>query len=83
MMPAISLSPVVKPVVWTVTVTQSASSQAVILTVLLLALIAKVVLQGVVRSPHRNAFPVLNAIIVPLLAAFLIIVLLRFRNLSY
>lgn len=82
-MPAISLSPVVKPVVWTVTAAESASSQAVVLSVLLLALIAKVVLQGVVRSPHRNAFPILNAIILQLLAAFLIIVLLRFGDLRY
>ncbi|MGI5240380.1 hypothetical protein [Dactylosporangium sp. CA-139066] len=55
---------------------------AILLTVLLGTLVAKVVLHGAVRSPSRKALRVLNLVIAPLLAVFLIVVLQRFRELS-
>ncbi|GAA2344954.1 hypothetical protein [Dactylosporangium salmoneum] len=56
--------------------------QALLLTVLLGTLVAKVVLQGAVRSPNRKALRVLNMVIAPLLVVFLVVVLQRFRGLS-
>jgi hypothetical protein len=79
-MPVI-LSPVVQPV-FALDPAQSASGQAAILTLLLLALIAKVVLQIAVRPLRRSALRVLDVIIAPLLIAFVVIVIQRFRDLS-
>ncbi|MFG2045178.1 hypothetical protein [Dactylosporangium sp. NPDC048998] len=55
---------------------------ALLLTALLGTLVAKVVLQGAVRSPNRKALRVLNMVIAPLLVAFLVVVFQRFRGLS-
>ncbi|MER7274516.1 hypothetical protein ABT369_08675 [Dactylosporangium sp. NPDC000244] len=55
---------------------------AVLLTLLLGTLVARVVLQGAVRSPNQKALRVLNMAIAPLLVVFLVVVLQRFRGLS-
>lgn len=81
MSPAAPLSLVLKSV-WT-GAAPWAWGQAALLTVLLGALIAKVVLQGAARSPNRKAHRALNVAIAPLLVVFLIVVLLRFHDLSY
>jgi uncharacterized membrane protein len=81
MSPAGPLSLVLKSV-WT-GAAPWAWGHAVLLAVLLTALVAKVVLQGAVRSPNRKALRALNVVIVPLLMVFLVVVLQRFRDLGY
>nr|BFE58270.1 hypothetical protein GCM10020063_027960 [Dactylosporangium thailandense] len=55
---------------------------AVLLTLLFGTLVARVVLQGALRSPNQKALRVLNMAIAPLLVVFLVVVLQRFRGLS-
>jgi hypothetical protein len=53
----------------------------IVLALLLVALVAKVLLQSTLRS-RRSALRLLDIVITPLLVAFLVVVLMRFRDLS-
>ncbi|MFG2054502.1 hypothetical protein ACGFI9_10745 [Micromonospora sp. NPDC048930] len=56
--------------------------QATVLTLLMLALIARIVVQLTAASARRMTLRILDVAAAPLLAAFLLIILQRFRDLS-
>ena len=56
--------------------------QAAVLTLLLLALVARIVVQLVAASERQMALRILDVLAAPLLAAFLIILVQRFWELS-
>ena len=56
---------------------------AVLVVTLIAVLVATVVLQGAARSSNRKARRTLNVALAPLLVIFLVVVVQRFRTLSF
>ncbi|WP_200210973.1 hypothetical protein [Micromonospora coerulea] len=63
-------------------VARSGPAQAAVLTLLMLALIAGIVVQLTGRPARRQALRILDMVAAPLLVAFVIIIIQRFRDLS-
>lgn len=64
------------------TVARAGPVQATVLTLLMAALVARIVVQLVAASARRATLRILDVLAVPLLAAFLLIVVQRFWELS-
>lgn len=63
-------------------VARSGPVQAAVLTLLMLALIARIVVQLTGQPARRKALRILDMIAAPLLVAFVIAIVQRFRDLS-
>ena len=63
-------------------VARSGPVQAAVLTLLMLALIARIVVQLTGRPARRKTLRILDMVAAPLLVAFVIVIVQRFRDLS-
>ena len=63
-------------------VARSGPVQAAVLTLLVLALIARIVVQLTGRPARRKMLRILDLVAAPLLVAFVVVIVQRFRDLS-
>lgn len=63
-------------------VARSGPVQAAVLTLLVLALIARIVVQLTARPARRKMLRILDLVAAPLLVAFVVVIVQRFRDLS-